>query len=348
MLINYCRISDIEDPIERINKEKNVEKSETTTTTSSSSGGGGSYGLGILKQSINMIGSTFTGDTSQSKKTEGSDKSPQKESSKNQDDDKKAKQSKSNGIFGAFWGSREVEEETKKPKANESSSKHSSNKPKEAPVKSAEAVEESPDDFFSKNLDNADRTERSTMALPNPPSIDNPNISSFEVFSYYRENPKELMKLFNQIGSKIANSKDGRSGKWIQDIIKNYVTLLLYSVNSFEEINKLNKIKEYFAIKIEKTLEEKKDCLKNIEALQEEIKYEHKKKEEALEDSRKAKTKLVEKSAEFTVKMNELLNIKEEKDEAVKIAENAEKKHKETKKVSLINTLYSIILIQNS
>ena len=73
--------------------------------------------------------------------------------------------------------------------------------------------------------------------------------------------------------------------------------------------------------------------MENIEALQEEVKYESKKKESALEESRKAKQMLVEKSAEFTVKMNELLHIKDEKEEAIKAAENLEKKHKETKKV---------------
>ena len=330
MLINYCRLSDIEDPIERMNKESNKNKIDETSASSNSGGGA----FGILKQSINMIGSTFSGEVSQSKKVDGSDKSPQKESSKTQEENKNTKPQKSNGLFDAFWGgSKEIKEEPKKVKQGDNSSKPPTSKHKELPSKVQEGVDENPDDFFNKNLDNPDRGDRVTMATSNPSAFEMSNVSSIEVFSYYRENPKDLLKIFSQIGSKVASSKDGKSGKWIQDIIKNYVTLLLYSVTAFEEINKLNKIKEYFAIKIEKTIEEKKDCLKNIEALQEEVKYEHKKKDDALEESRKAKIMLVEKSAEFTVKMNELLHIKDEKEEAIKFAENLEKKHKETKKV---------------
>lgn len=80
-------------------------------------------------------------------------------------------------------------------------------------------------------------------------------------------------------------------------------------------------------------MSEKKDALMNIAALQEEIKSEQLKTEKAMDEVRKVRVKQMEKAAEFTVKMNEFLNIKEEKEKALKDAEHAEKKLKDTKRV---------------
>jgi predicted nucleic acid-binding Zn-ribbon protein len=82
-------------------------------------------------------------------------------------------------------------------------------------------------------------------------------------------------------------------------------------------------------------MSEKKDAMMNIIALQNEIKSEQLKNEQAYDEIRKVKVKQMEKSAEYTDKMNEFLNIREEKEKALKEAEHAEKKLKETKRVRI-------------
>ena len=99
-------------------------------------------------------------------------------------------------------------------------------------------------------------------------------------------------------------------------------------------MKKLDCIKQFFALKIERIIDEKKDSLANIKALQAEIKNAQRETEAVKENERKAEIKLMEKSAEFTVRMDEFLNIKEEKETAIKLAKNAEKKLKESKRVS--------------
>jgi len=59
------------------------------------------------------------------------------------------------------------------------------------------------------------------------------------------------------------------------------------------------------------------------------------KRDDLKEEGRKANVKVMEMRAEFTVRMNEVLNIKEERDNNVKLAQLAEKKLKDTKKVML-------------
>ena len=280
----------------------------------------------MIRQSIFSIGSTFSSDSTQSKKTDDSD-----ENSKGKQEDKK--QQKSNGFFDTFFRPLEIKQEDSKSKAKPEVQKPSASKAKDSPKKSTNEHLESADDFFSKNLGDIDRSGRSTMAMPAPSSIVIPNISSIDVFNYYKEKPKELTKLFHQIGKQMMSSKDGKSGKWIQDIIKEYVSLLLYSTYTYEELLKLDRIKHYFALKIEKVIEEKKDWLRSIESLQFDIKKEQKVKDEAKEEERIAKVKLMEKSTEFTVRIKELLKISDERDHALKLAENADKKLKETKKV---------------
>jgi flagellar biosynthesis/type III secretory pathway chaperone len=75
-------------------------------------------------------------------------------------------------------------------------------------------------------------------------------------------------------------------------------------------MEKLDKIKHYFALKIEKIMEEKKSCMKNIETLQGEIKNQQTEQETVVERERQSNIKLMEKTAEFTVRMNDLLNVK--------------------------------------
>ena len=258
MIINYTRITQIEDPIEKIYREtgitstqsKNVAKEVPKLKEESNGAVSASTGaFDIIRQSIFSIGSTFSSDSNQSKKTDTSDSSAQK---KKQEEEKKQK---SNGFFDTFFRPIEINKDELKSKAREEASKA-----KELTTKSKEAEVESEEDFFSKNLGDIDRSGgRSTMAIPTPHSIVIPNISSLDVFNYYKEKPKELTKLFHQIGKQIMSSKDGKSGKWIQDIIKEYVSLLLYSAYTYDEVQKLDKIKHYFALKIEKVIEEKKD-----------------------------------------------------------------------------------------
>lgn len=331
MVINYSRLSEIEDPIDRIQKEMNKAQDDKNGNNSSA--------FGILKQSLMSIGNSFGGEDAPKEKLASPKKELNKTSSFNEkeDESKKNKGHRSNGIFDTLFRPLEIkQEEPQKSKFADSSSKPPSGKRANylAGGKNTHPEIETEDDFFGKNLDKGDAVRRGTIAAPNAGAFFQvSNLSSLEIVTFYRDKPKELMKLFHQIGTKIMNSKDNRGGKWISDIIKNYVSLLLYTTSAIEELEKLNNIKHYFALKIEKTLEEKKDCLKNIEALQEEIKKEQKNTEEMKEEERKARVKLMEKTTEFTVRMNELLNIKEEKDKAVKMAENAEKKLKETKKV---------------
>ena len=78
------------------------------------------------------------------------------------------------------------------------------------------------------------------------------------------------MKMFHQIGTKQMSSKEHKNGmifdfyrfsnigaKWISEIIKNYVTLLLYAAKTIDEMEKLDSIKHYFALKIETFSEQK-------------------------------------------------------------------------------------------
>jgi len=76
--------------------------------------------------------------------------------------------------------------------------------------------------------------------------------------------------------------------------------------------------------------------MKNIQALQQEIKNEILKTEAVREEDRQFRIKQMEKTTEYTVKMSQLLNIKEEKDIALKLVETAEKKLKDSKRVSQI------------
>mmetsp|Transcript_28948 Transcript_28948/g.25603 ORF Transcript_28948/g.25603 Transcript_28948/m.25603 type:complete len:142 (+) Transcript_28948:242-667(+) len=99
-----------------------------------------------------------------------------------------------------------------------------------------------------------------------------------------------------------------------------------------EEMKKLDLLKQFFALKIEKIIDEKKDLLSNTKALQDEIKSSQRKTESVREDERKAQIKLMEKSAEFTVKMDEFSNISDEKEKIIVLTQNAEKKLKESKR----------------
>ena len=85
--------------------------------------------------------------------------------------------------------------------------------------------------------------------------------------------------------------------------------------------------------------------MKNIETLQGEIKQNQLEKSNVEELKRKSDVKLMEKSAEFTARMSELLNMKgnslqfltfiiDERDKHKKLAQMAEKRLKDTKKVS--------------
>lgn len=111
------------------------------------------------------------------------------------------------------------------------------------------------------------------MAVPSSSEFAASNLTGLDIIKYYLDKPKELMKLFHQIGTKQMSSKEHKNGKdliifnffnslgakWISDIVKNYVSLLLYATKTIEELEKLDMIKHYFALKIEKTLEEKRD-----------------------------------------------------------------------------------------
>ena len=59
--------------------------------------------------------------------------------------------------------------------------------------------------------------------------------------------------------------------------------------------------------------------------MQGELRSERKLKDEAREEERVAKVKLMEKSTEFTVRINELLKISDERDHAIRLAEFADK-----------------------
>ena len=59
--------------------------------------------------------------------------------------------------------------------------------------------------------------------------------------------------------------------------------------------------------------------------MQGELRSERRLKDEAREEERVAKVKLMEKSTEFTVRINELLKISDERDHAIRLAEVADK-----------------------
>jgi len=51
------------------------------------------------------------------------------------------------------------------------------------------------------------------MAVKNiPKSLHASSISSLEIVNYYSDKPKELMKLFHQIGTKMMASKEHKNG----------------------------------------------------------------------------------------------------------------------------------------
>ena len=70
-----------------------------------------------------------------------------------------------------------------------------------------------------------------------------------------------------------------------------------------------------------------------MEEVKEEMKQEKKKTDDVKEEERQTRVRLMEKTAEYTHRMNELLNIKDERDEAFKTADQAEKRLREIKKV---------------
>lgn len=328
MVINYSRLCEIEDPIDRIRKE-----------TKGDEGNNSAYGLGMLRQSIAALGNSFGADTSKDKITV-----PVKEKIAPIQLDKKVESAKkgyrSNGIFDTLFKPLEIkkEEPVETKKAVEMKGKPPSGKNTTmfGIVKDTTNYElESADDFFGSNFNSGPQArDRGTFAVSSPSHFQVSTLSNLEIINFYKDKPKDLVKLFHQIGTKTMNSKDNKGGKWISDIVKNFVTLLIYTAYSIEELEKLDKIKGYFALKIEKVIEEKKDCLRNIEALQEEIRNEQKRSEAVKDEERKARVRLMEKSTEFTVRMNELLNIKDERDQALQAAENSKKKLKEVKKVT--------------
>jgi hypothetical protein len=311
----------------------------------------GSTGLGILRQSIAALGNSFGVDHPKDKMA-----SPKKDKNSSVIIDKKAEAAKkghrSNGIFDTLFKPLEITRDVP-----EKVSKNTADKGKPPSGKNTSSMfgivkdttnydSETAGNFFGKKCepDNRTRERRGTVIVSDLSSMQVSNLTSLEIISFYKDKPKELVKLFHQIGSKTMNSKDNKGSKWISDIVKNFVTLLIYTAYSIEEIKKLDTIKDYFALKIEKIMEEKNDSLGNIVTLQEEIKKEQQKSEGVKEEERKSRIRLMEKSTEFTVRMNELLNIKDEKDQALQLVENSKKKLKEAKRVSKYTPLFYRII----
>lgn len=114
------------------------------------------------------------------------------------------------------------------------------------------------------------RIKPNTITMADSESFSASNLSSLDIIRFYLDRPKDLMKMFHQIGTKQMSSKEHKNGmifdfyrfsnigaKWISEIIKNYVTLLLYAAKTIDEMEKLDSIKHYFALKIETFSEQK-------------------------------------------------------------------------------------------
>jgi len=244
MIINYSRISNIEDPIDRVRKE--------LKQSNESSANGDSSAMSILRKSIMSIGGHSFGYEDNSKDKLGHSPINVNKTSSfaiEKETAAKSKGHRSKGIFDTLF--RPLELETIEEVKNQKSSKH------ESKTKDTNAELESDNDFFDTNLGMNDRVRSGTIAVSNPSDFTVANLTSMDIIRFYEDKPKDLMKLFHNIGSKIMNSKDNKGGKWISDIIKNYVSLLISTMLSVEEMQKLDTIKHYFALKIEKTIEEK-------------------------------------------------------------------------------------------
>jgi hypothetical protein len=67
--------------------------------------------------------------------------------------------------------------------------------------------------------------------VSNPADFMVSSLTNLDILSFYQDKPKELRQLFHEIGSKMMKSRENKNGKWIKDIIKNYVNLLLQTTS---------------------------------------------------------------------------------------------------------------------
>jgi len=325
MIINYSRLSQIEDPVEKIRKELNKNEYNGDDTK-----------LGFLRESMAAIGHSFIGDRSREKMT------PQKKNINfSFNDERTAKPQKkghrSKGIFDTLFNPLSVESQN--PEVSHSRPLGNELQEMKKPKDLDHANLETEDDFFGEHLNENDRMRhRGTVAVSSTSSFEISNLTSIEIIGFYRNKSKEFTKLLNSIGINFAKRKEGSNqAKWVSSIIEKYVNLLICTTVVMEEIKKLDAIKYFFALKIERIIDEKNEAGRNINRLKEEIKAAHKETEVAREEERKARIRLMEKSAEFTVRMDELLNIKDEREKAFQMAKNSEKKLKEAKRVRFLH-----------
>jgi len=81
-----------------------------------------------------------------------------------------------------------------------------------------------------------------------------------------------LKKLLKQIGGMLSKARDrNNQAKWVSSIIEKYVDLLLCTAITIEEMKKLNSIKHFFALKIEKFVEKNKETAAQISSLEAKI-----------------------------------------------------------------------------
>lgn len=241
MIVSYSRSCGLEDPAEQVKKAQRKNNQ----------GEANAGAMNILRQSIASIGHSFGADDGQ--KLEPPKKEKLTSSFAVEKDEKTPH--RSNGIFDTLFRPLEIKPEEKKhtkPPSGKNANMFGI-------VKDTTNMElENGDEFFDKNLDLGDRIRSGTIASPAPIQIQvQPDLTSFEIISFFQDKPKDLGKLLHDIGVKTQNSKDGKGGRWIGDILKNFLNLLIKTTYVIEEMHKLNSIKDYFALKIEKVIDEK-------------------------------------------------------------------------------------------
>ena len=207
MIINYSRTSQVEDPIERIRKERKKKEDGN---------------FGIFRQSLAALGHSFVGNKSRDKIIE---EEPAKNASFNSDKPKKEvkKGHRSNGIIGTLFRPLEIrpEDRTTPEKSTFAQKPPTGKKTPKASKDTDHADLEPSDNFFDQHLDMGENMRhRGTIAVTSPSSLEMSNLSSLEILSFYEDKPKDLKALFRKIGSNLGKSKNTKS--WVASLIDKY------------------------------------------------------------------------------------------------------------------------------
>jgi len=171
MIINFSRISNVEDPVERIRKE--------------TSSNGAAKKLGFFRESIAAIGHSFAADTSREKMAE-----PQKQGNTSFNVEKVAnppkKGHRSKGIFDTLFYPLEVRTEDKNPPSTFIDERgrmplggelQELKKPKET-----NDIHQNEDDFFGKHLESQDApSHRGTVVHKDSSSLGVANITNLDI-----------------------------------------------------------------------------------------------------------------------------------------------------------------------